>query len=80
MLACGTQSPIIGEVEVGVIVQLHLKCRHKNVMNPMPIAQNVNTEICIKVNNSKQKAKTELFLKDFVPDLNTKTWATLPDF
>jgi hypothetical protein len=29
VLARGTQSAILGEVEVGVIVQLHLKCRHK---------------------------------------------------
>jgi hypothetical protein len=39
MLARGTQSPIVGEVEVGVIAQLHLKHRHKNVTNPMPVAQ-----------------------------------------
>jgi hypothetical protein len=37
MLARGTQSPIVNEVEVGVIVQLHLKRRYKNVTNPMPI-------------------------------------------
>jgi hypothetical protein len=43
MLARGTQSSIVGEVEVGVIVQLHLKYRHKNVTNPMPIAQKLNT-------------------------------------
>jgi hypothetical protein len=30
VLACGTQSPVVDEVEVGVIVQLHLKCTHKN--------------------------------------------------
>jgi hypothetical protein len=53
MLACGTQFPIVGEVEVGVIVQLHLKRIYKNVTNPMPIAQQVNTEICIKANSSK---------------------------
>jgi hypothetical protein len=53
MLAHGTQYPIIGEVEVGVIVQLHLKHRHKNVTNPMPITQKVNIKICIKVNSSK---------------------------
>jgi hypothetical protein len=29
MLARGTQPPILGEVEVGVIIQLHLKRRHK---------------------------------------------------
>jgi hypothetical protein len=53
MLARGTQSLVLSEVEVWVIVQLHLKCKHKNVTNPMPIAQKVNTEICVKVNNSK---------------------------
>jgi hypothetical protein len=53
MLAHGTQSPILGEVEVGVIIQLHLKRRHKNVTNPIPIAQKVNTEICIKANSIK---------------------------
>jgi hypothetical protein len=53
MLACGTQSPIVGKVEVGVIIQLHLKHIHKNVTNLMPIAQKVNIEICIKMNNSK---------------------------
>jgi hypothetical protein len=35
MLARGTLSPILGEVEVGVIVQLHLKRKHKNVTNPI---------------------------------------------
>jgi hypothetical protein len=53
VLAHGTQSPILGEVEVGVIVQLYLKRRHKNVINPISIAQKVNTEICIKASNSK---------------------------
>jgi hypothetical protein len=53
MLASGTQSPILGKVEVGVIVQLHLKRRHQNVTNPKSIAQKANTEICIKANSSK---------------------------
>jgi hypothetical protein len=53
MLAHGTQSPILGEVEVGVIVQLHLKHRNKNITNPISIAQKANTEICIKANSSK---------------------------
>jgi hypothetical protein len=48
MLARGTRSPILGEVEVGVIVQLHLKRRNKNVTNPITNAQKANTEICIK--------------------------------
>jgi hypothetical protein len=30
-----------------------LKHIHKNVTNPMPIAQKANIEICIKANNSK---------------------------
>jgi hypothetical protein len=53
MLAHGTQSPILGEVEVGAIIQLHLKRRHQNVTNPISIAQKVNTEICIKANSNK---------------------------
>jgi hypothetical protein len=53
MLAHGTQSPILGEVEVGVIIQLHLKCRHEIVTNHISIAQKVNTEIYIKANSSK---------------------------
>jgi hypothetical protein len=57
---------------VGVIIQLHLKHRHKNVTNPMSIAQKATIEICIKANNSKYKAKKELLPKDFVPELNTK--------
>jgi hypothetical protein len=48
MLAHGTWSPILGEVKVGVIVQLHLKLRHKNVTNPITNAQKANTKICIK--------------------------------
>jgi hypothetical protein len=39
MLARGAQPPILGEVKVGVIVQLHLKRRHKNVTNPITKAQ-----------------------------------------
>jgi hypothetical protein len=48
MLAHGTQCPILSEVEVGVIVQLHLKYRHKNTTNPITKSQKANTEICIK--------------------------------
>jgi hypothetical protein len=33
MLTRGIQPPVPGEVEVGVIVQLHLKRRYKNVTN-----------------------------------------------
>jgi hypothetical protein len=39
MLARGTQPPILDEVKVEVIVQLHLKHRHKNVTNPINKAQ-----------------------------------------
>jgi hypothetical protein len=39
MLAHGTQPPVLDEVEVGVIVQLHLKRGHKNVTNLMTKAQ-----------------------------------------
>jgi hypothetical protein len=53
VLAHGTQSPILGVVEVGVIIQLHLKCRHENATNPISIAQKVNTEICIKASSNK---------------------------
>jgi hypothetical protein len=35
MLARGTRPPVLGEVKVGVIVQLHLKHRHKSVTNPI---------------------------------------------
>jgi hypothetical protein len=38
---------------VGVIIQLYLKRRHKNVTNPISIAQKANIEICIKANSSK---------------------------
>jgi hypothetical protein len=52
MMARGTQSPILGEVEVGVIVQLHLKHRHKNVTHP--ITKNSKSEYrnLYKVNSS----------------------------
>jgi hypothetical protein len=80
MLASGTHSLIIGEVEVGVVIHLHLKCRHKNVTNPMPIAQYANTKICIKANSSKYKVKTELLIKDFVLELNTKNLGNSTSF
>jgi hypothetical protein len=38
MLVRGTQSSILNEVEVGVIIQLHLKRGHKNVTNSISIA------------------------------------------
>jgi hypothetical protein len=51
MLAHGKQSSVPDEVEVGVIVQLHLKRRHKNVTIPLTTAQKADTEICIKANS-----------------------------
>jgi hypothetical protein len=80
ILACGTQSPILRKVEVGVIIQLHLKHRHKNVTNPISIAQKANTEICIKAISSKYKAKTELFPKYPGPELTTKNLTNSPNF
>jgi hypothetical protein len=65
MLARGTQPPVLGEVKVGVVVQLHLKRTHKIVTNPI-----------IKSSKSKYinwyKAKMELFPKEFILELNTK--------
>jgi hypothetical protein len=72
MLVHGTQSPILREVEAGVIVQLHLKRRHKNVTNPIIKSSKSKYRNMYKANNSKYKAKTELFPKEFVPELNTK--------
>jgi hypothetical protein len=42
---------------VGVIVQLHLKHRHKNVTNPTTKAQKANTAICIKWTAVSRKRK-----------------------
>jgi hypothetical protein len=67
-------------VEVWVIIQLHLKCRHKNVTNPISIARKVNTENYIKASSSKEKAKIELFPKDVVPELNIKNLGNSPSF
>jgi hypothetical protein len=80
VLARGTQSPILSKVEVWVIIQLHQKRRHQNVTNPISTTQKVNTEICIKANISKLKAKTELFPKDYVLELNTKNLSNSPSF
>jgi hypothetical protein len=63
MLACETQSLILGEVEVGVIVQLHLKCRHKNVTHPITKAQKANTEIYIKQTTVSNKSENRTILK-----------------
>jgi hypothetical protein len=57
MLACGTHPLIPSEVEVGVIIQLHLKRKHKHVTNPITKAQKVNTETCIKRTAVSKKQK-----------------------
>jgi hypothetical protein len=40
----------------------------------------VKTEICIKANNSKEKAKAGLFRYDSVPERNTKNLGNSPSF
>jgi hypothetical protein len=80
MRAYGTQSPILGEGKMSIIVQLHLKRRHNNVTNPLSNAHKANTESCIKVDSCKKKMETEPFLKDFVPELNTKNLGKSPNF
>jgi hypothetical protein len=40
----------------------------------------IETEICIKVDSSKEKTKTELLSMDFVPELNTKNLGNSPRF
>jgi hypothetical protein len=80
MLTSGTQSPILGEVKVGVIIQLHLKCRHKNVTHPITKAQKANTEICIKRTAVSKKAKTELFPKEFVSELTNENLGNSSSF
>jgi hypothetical protein len=52
MLARGTQSPILSEVKVGAIVQLHLKRRHKNVTNPIIKSSKSKYRNLDKANNS----------------------------
>jgi hypothetical protein len=53
MQARGTQSPILNEVEVRVIIWLHLKCRHNNVTNPLSNVHKANMEFYRKVNSNK---------------------------
>jgi hypothetical protein len=50
MLAHGTQCPILGEVKVGVIVQLHLKHRQKDVTN---LIKKIKYRNLYKANSSK---------------------------
>jgi hypothetical protein len=80
MLAHGTQCPILGEVELGVIVQLHLKRRHKKVTNPIIKSLKSKYRNLYKANNSKLKVKTELFPKEFVLELNTKNLGNSTSF
>jgi hypothetical protein len=40
----------------------------------------VQTEICMKVNISNEKEKTELFTRDSVMELNTKKLGNFPSF
>jgi hypothetical protein len=80
MLAHGTQCPILGEVELGVIVQLHLKRRHKKVTNPIIKSLKSKYRNLYKANNSKLKVKTELFPKEFVLELNTKNFGNSTSF
>ena len=76
----GTQCPILGEVELGVIVQLHLKRRHKKVTNPIIKSLKSKYRNLYKANNSKLKVKTELFPKEFVLELNTKNLGNSASF
>jgi hypothetical protein len=80
MLAHGTQCPILGEVELGVIVQLHLKRRHKKVTNPIIKSLKSKYRNLYKANNSKLKVKTELFPKEFILELNTKNLGNSTSF
>jgi hypothetical protein len=72
MLARGTQPPILGEVKLGIIIQLHLKCRHKHVTNPIIKSSKSKYRNLYKANSNKLKVKMELFPKEFVLELNTK--------
>jgi hypothetical protein len=53
MLARGTQCHVLGEVKVGVIIQLHLKHRHKNVTNPIIKSSKSKYKNLYKANNIK---------------------------
>jgi hypothetical protein len=53
MLAHGTQSSILSEVEVGIIILLHLKHRHKNVTHPITKNSKSECRNLYKANSSK---------------------------
>jgi hypothetical protein len=81
MLARGTKAPILNDGDMGVVIHVHLKYKHKNITNPKVIISEKNKyRNWNKVNSYKEKAKTGLFSYDFVPEVNTKKWATLLDF
>jgi hypothetical protein len=62
MLACGTLSPILGKEEVGVVILVHLKSQPcKQYERQKNHFRRIEAEICIKANNSKEKAKTGWF-------------------
>jgi hypothetical protein len=42
--------------------------------------RNVKTEFCIKVNSSKEKAKTELFQIHYFPEPHTKNLGNSPSY
>jgi hypothetical protein len=50
------------------------------LLTPNDSPQKDRTELCIKVNSSKKKVKTELFLMDSVLELNTKNLGSSPSF
>jgi hypothetical protein len=81
MLAHRTKPPILGEEEVGVVIQAHLKTQPQKHYWPQTIhLEKIETEICIKANSSKEKEKMELFLMDSVLELNTKILGNNPIF
>jgi ABC-type proline/glycine betaine transport system substrate-binding protein len=82
MLARGTQPPILGEVEVGVIIQLHLKRRHKKKYVTNPTTKSAKRQILESANKTvvNKKQKTEFFQKEFVPELNTKNLGNSASF
>jgi hypothetical protein len=80
MLAHETKSPVLGEEEVGVVIQVHLKTQPQKVTDPKMIHLKKRAEICIKANSSKKKPKMELFLMDSIPNLHTKNLGNFPIF
>jgi hypothetical protein len=50
------------------------------LLTPNDSPRKDRTEICIKTNSSKEKAKIELFPMDSIPELNTKNMVNSPRF